>query len=229
MQKGSRLMIDGVIVAALGLVGFLWSAPKMDYVRNPLVQIGAALSRDVAQQMQMYQYAYYGSVAAMVIGGLIFLSGIAGTVSRTEQGERPRPEPRVQQMPVVPRVVEPPAPPRAREPVGMETPSVDSARAPTAVSLGAEVRILEGVDAGRTFPLSKAVTTIGRFPDRDIRLTDEYASRKHATISFGAGRFILRNESSLGTLVNEVPANEIELHGGERIRMGRTVLEFVRR
>lgn len=107
-------------------------------------------------------------------------------------------------------------------------PVVDKARAPTMISLGAEVKVLEAPDAGKTFPLSKTVTTIGRQPDRDIQLTDEYASRKHATIFLENGKFLLRNESSQGTSVNDGAVQEQELTGGERIKMGRTVLKFVK-
>ena len=55
----------------------------------------------------------------------------------------------------------------------------------------------------QVFPLSEGVVTIGREAYNDVVLIDPEASRKHAQISFQAGRYVVEDLGSTnGTFVN---------------------------
>ncbi len=65
------------------------------------------------------------------------------------------------------------------------------------------VRILTGAQAGITFPISKAYTTIGRDPQNDIVLTDATVSRAHARIV---------QHGSLWTIEKLAPNNTLKIN-----------------
>src|SRR5436309_11459971 len=65
------------------------------------------------------------------------------------------------------------------------------------------VRILTGAQAGITFPISKAYTTIGRDPQNDIVLTDATISRAHARIV---------QHGSLWTIEKLAPNNTLKIN-----------------
>jgi pSer/pThr/pTyr-binding forkhead associated (FHA) protein len=100
--------------------------------------------------------------------------------------------------------------------------------APTGIHYGAEFEVVRGPDEGERFPISKPVTTLGRFDDRDIQLTDSTISRKHATLTVEGNQFILRNESDRGTEVGGEAIESRALQNGDEIEMGGTVLRFHR-
>ena len=63
--------------------------------------------------------------------------------------------------------------------------------------------------------------TIGRKEDCDIRFSDVFVSREHATIEFIGGKWILRNLSSNSvTQVNDKDVSEVELNDGDIIVIG---------
>lgn len=91
----------------------------------------------------------------------------------------------------------------------------------------AELILLEGGRPSRTYPLDKDVVTVGRLPECDVVLSDPGASRRHAEIRRTDGQFVLSDLGSTnGTLVNESPVSRQVLQEGDRITIGRTVLEF---
>jgi FHA domain-containing protein len=90
--------------------------------------------------------------------------------------------------------------------------------------------LLDSGEDAETFTLDKDTASIGRMTDCDIVLQDSGASRKHAEIRRDGDRFVLVDLGSTnGTLVNEAKVSERELEEGDRITIGRSVLEFRRR
>jgi hypothetical protein len=93
----------------------------------------------------------------------------------------------------------------------------------------AELALIEDGKALNTYPLDQDVVTIGRMNECDIILTDTGASRQHAEVRRDGDRFLVADLGSTnGTLVNESTVDERELEEGDRITIGRTVLEFRR-
>jgi len=73
-----------------------------------------------------------------------------------------------------------------------------------------------------------APVTIGRSPDCDLVINDQFASGRHATVFFAEGAFRLRDEGSTnGTTVNgERVKGEVALQEGDRITVGITTLTY---
>ena len=100
-------------------------------------------------------------------------------------------------------------------------------------SLGASLRITEGPDAGKSFPIGKAIVLIGRRGRRknDVTLADTSISREQARISYSeeTDSFTLINESRTNpTRVDGVTVDAKELGNGSSIEMGRTVMKLER-
>lgn len=93
---------------------------------------------------------------------------------------------------------------------------------------GELVMLANGSEA-QTYPLDRDVIGIGRMSECDIVLQDSGASRRHAEVRRQGDGFVVADLSSTnGTLVNEATITERELEDGDRITIGRTVLEFRR-
>jgi hypothetical protein len=93
----------------------------------------------------------------------------------------------------------------------------------------AELVLLDGGADSDKYALDGERTVIGRMSECDIVLKDPGASRRHAEVRREADRFVLADLGSTnGTLVNEANVSERELEDGDRITIGRTVLEFRR-
>ncbi len=91
------------------------------------------------------------------------------------------------------------------------------------------VLIVEG-KPDRTYPLAKERVIIGRLRESDVVLSDPGASRRHAEVRREDGRYVISDLGSTnGTMVNESTVGERALEEGDRITIGRTVLEFRRR
>ena len=87
--------------------------------------------------------------------------------------------------------------------------------------------LLEGGKPAETFVLDRDVFTIGRLQDADITLSDPGASRRHAEIRRNGSSYVLHDLGSTnGTMLNERAVTEHPLSDGDRITIGRTVLEF---
>lgn len=87
-----------------------------------------------------------------------------------------------------------------------------------------------GPTEGKAFELAKDRISLGRLPESDIMLSDPGASRRHAEIRQQNGEWMIADLGSTnGTMVNELTIGERPLRDGDRITIGRTVLEFRRR
>ena len=80
----------------------------------------------------------------------------------------------------------------------------------------------------REFPLAKVVTTLGRSESNDIVIKDSSLSRLHLRLENRNDEFyILDNNSSNGTFLNQQRITESQLNHGDLIRAGRILLEYV--
>ena len=88
--------------------------------------------------------------------------------------------------------------------------------------------IIYGDHAGREYRLGPKRVLIGRTDQCDITINDSSVSRKHASIESKDGRFLLQDlKSKNGTLVNGKFIDVYVLNHGDKIRIGRTVLQFL--
>ncbi len=82
-------------------------------------------------------------------------------------------------------------------------------------------------DQARVFELTGTNCTIGRSELADIVITDDRASRSHATIGLFGGRFAVRDLGSAnGTALNDRVVTQDWLTHGDVIRIGRTQFRF---
>lgn len=93
----------------------------------------------------------------------------------------------------------------------------------------------EGAERGKSFPLTRPETVIGRSPDADIIINDELASRRHARVLLtqAAGDdepqcFIEDTQSRNGTDVNGKPiSSRVRLRTLDRVQIGTTIYGYV--
>jgi signal transduction histidine kinase len=87
--------------------------------------------------------------------------------------------------------------------------------------------VLQGPDKGRRFELPDALALIGR-ESRQLPLTDNTVSRRHAELVPRDGEWILKDlGSSNGTYVNGLRVdNTFALKLGDQVRVGKTLLVF---
>ncbi len=90
--------------------------------------------------------------------------------------------------------------------------------------------IIYGDHAGREYRLGPKRVLIGRTDQCDIIINDSSVSRKHTSIESKDERFLLQDlKSTNGTLVNGKFVDVHVLSHGDKIRIGRTVLQFLGR
>lgn len=65
----------GIFSLIGGIISFLLSAPKMDVIRSGVGMLAAGLSEKTAREFQVWQYVYYFSIIALIVGGLLILVG----------------------------------------------------------------------------------------------------------------------------------------------------------
>ena len=88
---------------------------------------------------------------------------------------------------------------------------------------------VDGSGGGKEWSLDRDQLVIGRLSGSEIEVQDTGASRRHAEIRRQGGDFVIVDLGSTnGTLVNDSPVAEHRLENGDRITIGRTVLEFRR-
>ncbi|MFL5799192.1 MAG: FHA domain-containing protein [Actinomycetota bacterium] len=82
------------------------------------------------------------------------------------------------------------------------------------------------VQGGQAYRVTKPVTVIGRHPENDIVLPDEYVSGRHAQIRLEVNAFMLSDAGSRnGTFLNDAPVMApTPLRQGDVIRLGSTRL-----
>ena len=120
---------------------------------------------------------------------------------------------------------------RRRAPAGPRT-EAKSAKAPRAAKGKAPSSlVLHAPDARKpqTFRLSGALD-IGRADSCQVRLEDTYASQHHARLSSRDGAWFVEDLGSTnGTYLNDRRVQApLEVHSGDVVRIGKTVLELRR-
>ncbi len=91
-----------------------------------------------------------------------------------------------------------------------------------------EFVVRSGKEAGRTVAIGAGQTiSLGRLKGCDVVIDDESASRRHCTITAREDACVVADlQSANGTFVNEKRISTQELHPGDRVRIGSTVLEL---
>ena len=110
------------------------------------------------------------------------------------------------------------------------TPAAATAPAQKEPQVNGELVLIENGKGSKSFPLAKDRVLIGRLAESDIVVSDPAASRQHAEVRRQDGKFLLSDLGSTnGTKVNEEAIGDHTLEEGDRITIGRTILEFRRR
>jgi pSer/pThr/pTyr-binding forkhead associated (FHA) protein len=106
--------------------------------------------------------------------------------------------------------------------------SEEEARAAASRALTASLEIVRGPFAGACFQLEKAVCSIGRGEENDVRIRDDTVSSTHATLlRKRSAWFVVDLRSMNGTFVNgSRVSGEREIHPGASIRLGAVELMF---
>lgn len=87
--------------------------------------------------------------------------------------------------------------------------------------------VIQGIDQGARFKLGEEPLGLGRGIGNEIRILDTEVSRQHATIQRSEDAFYVCDQnSSNGTFVNGEAVRTHELHSGDRIQIGRSVILF---
>jgi FHA domain-containing protein len=108
-------------------------------------------------------------------------------------------------------------------------PQPKSDAAGSAKGAGGILALVEDGSVVKEFPLTQDKVVIGRMEDSDVQISDPGASRRHAEVRRDGDDYVVVDLGSTnGTLVNESPISERALEEGDRITIGRTVLEFRR-
>jgi pSer/pThr/pTyr-binding forkhead associated (FHA) protein len=90
--------------------------------------------------------------------------------------------------------------------------------------------VTRGPNVGSRIALSDAVTTVGRHPESHLFLDDITVSRRHAEITYSAGRYQIRDVGSLnGTYVNRQRVDDVWLEPGDEVQIGKFKLVFMAR
>jgi HD-GYP domain-containing protein (c-di-GMP phosphodiesterase class II) len=91
-----------------------------------------------------------------------------------------------------------------------------------------EFVVRSGREAGRTIALGAGQgLTFGRLKNCDVQIDDESVSRRHCTLRARADGCVVADlQSANGTFVNDKRVTTADLHPGDKLRIGSTVLEF---
>jgi HD-GYP domain-containing protein (c-di-GMP phosphodiesterase class II) len=92
-----------------------------------------------------------------------------------------------------------------------------------------EFVVRSGKEVGRTVAVNTGQTiSLGRLKGCDVVVDDEAASRRHCTITAREDVCVVSDlQSANGTFVNEKRIASAELHPGDKIRIGSTVIELI--
>ena len=104
----------------------------------------------------------------------------------------------------------------------------EQARALANRPIKASLEIVRGSFAGACFEIERAVSSIGRGDENDVRIRDDTVSQTHATLLRKRGAwFVVDLRSMNGTFVDgSRVSGERELHPGARLRVGGVELVF---
>jgi pSer/pThr/pTyr-binding forkhead associated (FHA) protein len=110
---------------------------------------------------------------------------------------------------------------------GQITPATETPAIPSQRAEAAHLVVIRGPEAGTRLPLEAALIAIGRHRDNDIALGDTTVSERHAEIRVDGAHHVIADAGSFtGTYVNREPIDQIELHDGDEIWIGRHRLRF---
>ncbi len=116
---------------------------------------------------------------------------------------------------------------RPTRPIPVLKPGKRETGNPKELPLG-KLIITYGDHPGREYRLGPKTVLIGREDQCDITINDSSVSRKHASVERKDGRFILQDlKSTNGTLINGESIDVYVLSHGDKIRIGRTVFQFL--
>ena len=94
--------------------------------------------------------------------------------------------------------------------------------------MGIELKVVEGVSAGKTFPLSGQPVKLGRAGQCDISIPDPMLSRSHCCFEFRDGQlWVMDLASANQTIVNGAAVDEKPLKAGDEIVVGDTKIVVV--
>lgn len=99
----------------------------------------------------------------------------------------------------------------------------------TLYSSGGEIPVImiKNKDISKVFEISKPIITIGRIENNDLVINDAAISANHATLSSEGGEFFLiDNDSTNGTFVNDLKINKSKVKPNDIIRLGNTYLKL---
>ncbi len=86
------------------------------------------------------------------------------------------------------------------------------------------IKILNGAQSGKIFPLEKGNNVLGRSPKADIRLADNGVSKNHAQIFVTNDKVIISDlKSSNGTFVNGIQIQNHGLKTGDKVLIHQTI------
>ena len=109
--------------------------------------------------------------------------------------------------------------------------SRDESRAnepPGPVPSGGSIRVLRGFYEGLEMPVDRDWMVIGRGRGADIVIAEPTMSRAHAAIGYDGKRFFVQDLGSTnGTRLNGEKAERAELTRGDRVLLGKLLLEVV--
>jgi hypothetical protein len=85
----------------------------------------------------------------------------------------------------------------------------------------------EGILRKKLIPL-RAVVSIGRAPENDIRFSDRYVSKQHALVSLIGGEYVIQDVGSRnGVFINGKRVKTAVLRSGDTLQLGNTILRFI--
>lgn len=88
------------------------------------------------------------------------------------------------------------------------------------------LEIVNGLDHGKRFKLTRQCTVFGRSPEADIVLSDPKISRRHGALVIQPDGIVLEDyDSTNGTFVNENRIRKSRLNATSRIRVGSTQMK----
>ena len=92
------------------------------------------------------------------------------------------------------------------------------------------LHVTDGPGRGRSFTLKDGITTVGRSPDNDIRISDREISRHHAKLLKRGSKILIVDLNSLGGVFVDrkkiEPGAEVEIKDDSILTMGITSLSF---
>ncbi|MCB9709056.1 MAG: GGDEF domain-containing protein [Myxococcales bacterium] len=89
--------------------------------------------------------------------------------------------------------------------------------------------VIYGDDLGRRVPLGADPVSIGRSSKCDIQVDQDNVSRTHARVVQQGQEYVISDLGSTnGTSVNHTFVNEVALKDGDQIKIGGTILKFIK-